>query len=151
MIDEQILKEYNDVILDTGIYIEYFQPKENKLKKSIRELLFSEDSLITIHSHYLLKSEIYYIMCRYLGRKKAENLIKEIEDFINFISGDFLYQIAGQIKCEYPIALSDCYSIASGVIQDCPILFLKEKELSDEIVKKINDQFNSKIYLIPLD
>ena len=44
MIDIENLQTYDDIVLDTGIYIEYFMLKENKIKKMLREQLFSEDS-----------------------------------------------------------------------------------------------------------
>lgn len=148
MIDKSIIEGTEEITLDTGIYIEYFQAEESELKKDLRELLFQEDSKIRLQGHYLLKSEIYYIMCRSLGRERAEDLIEEIEEFINFIDSGFLYRIVGQIKCKYPIALSDCYSIAVGVFQKCPVLFLKENELSDEIVNDINEEFNVEIHIL---
>lgn len=148
MIDKSIIEGTEEIILDTGIYIEYFQAEESELKKDLRELLFQEDSKIRLQGHYLLKSEIYYIMCRSLGRERAEDLIEEIEEFINFIDSGFLYRIVGQIKCKYHIVLSDCYSIAVGVFQKCPVLFLKEKELSDEIVNDINEEFNVEIHIL---
>lgn len=148
MIDLEIFRESNDVILDTGIYIEYFKQGETELKKTLREQLFSENSEITINGHYLIKAEIYYIMCRKIGKDKAERIIKDIEEYINFISGEFLYQIACKIKCKYPIAISDCFSISLGIFQDCPIFFLKERELSEDIINKINEEYKSKIYAV---
>lgn len=148
MINIEIFKEHNDIVLDTGIYIKYFEPKENELKKTLREQLFSEKSNTTLHGHYLLKSEIYYIMCRKIGKDKAEKILDEIKEFINFINGEFLYQIAGQIKCKFPIALSDCFSISLSHFQNCPVLFLEEKELNEKIVQKINEEFNTQIYIV---
>jgi len=148
MIDIENLQTYDDIVLDTGIYIEYFMLKENKIKKMLREQLFSEDSEIIIRGHYLIKAEIYYIMCRKIGRDKAEEYVKDIEDFITFTSGEFLVQIAGRIKCKYPIALSDCFSISLGYFQNCPIFFLEEKELSKDLIEKINKDFDTKAYVI---
>lgn len=148
MIDIELFKEHTDIVLDTGIYIKYFEPKENELKKTLREQLFSEKSDTTLHGHYLLKSEIYYIMCRKIGKDKAEKILDEIKEFINFINEEFLYQIASQIKCKFPIALSDCYSISLSHFQNCPVLFLEEKELNEEIFNKINKEFNTQIYIV---
>ena len=148
MINKKILDGIDEISIDTGIYIKYFQEEENDLKKNLRKFLFHEKSNVRLYGHYLLKAEIYYILCRSLGREQAEEIIKEIEEFINFIDSGFLYQIAGQIKCEYPIALPDCYSIAVGFLHSCPILFLKEEELSDEIINKIKENYNVDIYVI---
>jgi len=148
MIDIEIFKDYNDIVIDTGIFIEYFKQGERELKKTLREQLFSETSEITINGHYFIKAELYYIMCRKIGKVKAEKIIKDIEEYINFVSGEFLYEIAGEIKCKYPLAISDCFSISLGIFQDCPIFFLKEKELSEEIINKINEEFKTKIYAV---
>jgi len=148
MINIEIFKEYNDIILDTGILIEYFKQGESELKKTLREQLFSENSEITINAHYFIKAEMYYIMCRKIGKVKAETIIHDIEEYINFISGEFLYETAGKIKCKYLLALSDCFSISLGIFQDCPIFFLKEKELSEGKINKINEEFKAKIYTV---
>lgn len=148
MIDIEIFKDYNDIVIDTGIFIEYFKQGERELKKILREHLFSETSEITINGHYFIKAEMYYIMCRKIGNVKAEKIIKDIEEYINFVSGEFLYEIAGEIKCKYPLAISDCFSISLGIFQDCPIFFLKEKELTEEIINKINEEFKTKIYAV---
>ncbi len=148
MINIEIFEECNDIILDTGIYIEYFKQGEKELKKTLREQLFSENSEITINGHYLMKAEIFYIICRNIGKNKAEKIIKDIEEYINFIGGEFLYEIAGKIKCKYPIAISDCFSISLGIFLDCPIFFLKERELSEGIINKINEDFKVKIYTV---
>ena len=148
MIDIEIFKDYNDIVIDTGIFIEYFKQGERELKKTLREHLFSETSEITINGHYFIKAEMYYIMCRKIGKVKAEKIIKDIEEYINFVSGEFLYEIAGEIKCKYPLAISDCFSISLGIFQDCPIFFLKEKELTEEIINKINEEFKTKIYAV---
>lgn len=148
MIDSNILDGTDELSLDTGIYIKYFQAGESELKKKLRGFLFHEDSNIRLNGHYLLKSEIYYILCRSLGRERAEEYLEQIEEFINFIENRYLYQIAGQIKCEFPIALSDCYSIAVGFLHSCPILFLEEKELSEEIITKIKEKYDVNIHVI---
>lgn len=149
MISKRFLREQEDIVLDSGVYIEYFTSRESSIKKLLRENVFSEDSTVNLHGHYLLKSEIYYITCRFFGMEESEKLMKKIEKFINFISGDFIYNTAGKIKCSFPIALSDCYSIAAGIFFNCPILFLKESELSEATIKKINNIFGSKIYIFP--
>jgi hypothetical protein len=148
MIDNRIFKDYNDLILDTGIYIEYFGPKETELKKILRKELFFEESKITLYGHYLLKSEIFYIICRKIGEKKTFKILNEIDQFIKFVSGEFLYHFAGQIRCRFPIALSDCFSIALSHLHDCPVLFLEEKELSKNIAKEINKEFEVQIFII---
>ena len=149
MIEEKIFKEFNELVLDTSIYIEYFKEEENEIKKILRKFLFNENSSIQLLGHYILKSEIYYILCRFLEKERINSIIKEIDKFIIFIGGEFLFQLAGEIKCKYPIALSDCFSIAIGIIYKCPVIFLKERELTEDRISSINQEFNVKIEIIP--
>lgn len=145
---KQTLRNNTDLVLDTGIYIEYFEPKKSELKTILNEILFTETAEILLYSHFLLKSELLYILCRKLGKNNAKTKVKGLEPFINFVSGDFLYNIAGEIKCKYPIALSDCFLISLSHLHECPVLFLEERELSEEVVKQINDEFKTQIQII---
>ncbi|MFO8018277.1 MAG: PIN domain-containing protein [Promethearchaeia archaeon] len=138
----------NKIVLDTGIYIEYFKKSESDIKKFLRENLFTEQSNTKLYSTFIIKSEIYYILCRILGKKEANQLLKKIENFLLFEDNPNLYDLAGQIKCYHSISLADCYSIATGIIRNCPILFLEEQELSEEIVNQINKNFHSKVILL---
>lgn len=148
MINEIDLKDIKNIVLDSGVIIEYFKKGSNNIKKFLRKHFFNENRSIQLHGHYLLKSEIFYITCRSIGIAKAKDIIYKLEKFINYISGKLLFEKAGLIKCKYPIALPDCYSIASGIHCNCPVLFLEENELTEEIIDKLNEEFNSKIYII---
>jgi hypothetical protein len=39
-------------------------------------------------------------------------------------------------------------SISLGIFKECPILFLGEEELSEDIVNNINKNFNEKVQII---
>ncbi len=145
---KNLIKNSKKLVLDTGIFIEYFKTKDNKVKKYLREILFTEDSEVKIYANYILKSEIYYILCRVLGKEKAEELLNEIELFLIFEESKDLYELVGQIKCKFSISLVDCYSIATGIVQSCPILFIEEEELSEDIVEQINRDFKSEILVL---
>ena len=145
---ENILKKEKDLVLDTGILISYFTGEKPSIISFLDRFIFSEKSYINLHGNQLLKSEIYYIICRMKGIEKAKEVNNKVEEIINIISETNLFEIAAQIKCKYPIAIADCYSIATGIFKNCPIFFLKEEELSDKRIKKIDNEFNSRIYIL---
>jgi predicted nucleic acid-binding protein len=114
----------------------------------LEDYIFKLDSKITLYGHSLIKAELFYITFRLKGLREAENLVKRLENIMNTISDIWLYKKAASIKCKYPIAISDCFSISLAILQDCPVFFLTEKELSGELIEKINKDYNVKIYWI---
>jgi len=145
---EKVLSETSNLILDTSVLIGYFMEEHLSIITLLDEYIFNENSSITLYGHNLLKTEVYYIVCRKKGSNEAKNILKQIENVTNIISESWLFEKAGQIKCKYPIAFSDCFSISLGHFQDCPIFFLKERELSEDVIYKINEEFNTKIYIV---
>ena len=145
---EKVLSETSNLILDTSVLIGYFMEEQLSIITLLDEYIFNENSSITLYGHNLLKTEVYYTVCRKKGSNEAKDILKKIENVINIISESWLFEKAGQIKCKYPIAFSDCFSISLGHFQDCPIFFLKERELPEAIINKINEEFKSKIYTV---
>jgi hypothetical protein len=145
---ENILKDEKNVVLDTSIFIAYLVGENSSIISLLDHYIFNIKSDIELYGNVLLKSEIYYIICRMKGIDKADMILKKVDELIYTVEGSNLVHIAGKIKCKYPITLSDCYSIATSIVRNCPAFFLKEKELSDEIIKNINSEFNSKIYIV---
>ncbi len=74
--------------------------------------------------------------------------MEEIGKFITYIEDSNVFKLAGQIKCKFSIALADCYSIATGIFMECPVLFMKEGELNEAIIENINEDFNSNINIL---
>lgn len=147
----KLLKSSKALVLDTGVLIEYFKTKEDKLKQLLRETIFTEESEIKLYVNYLLKSEIFYILCRAIGEETAKETLKEMELFLNIEETRNLHELAGQIKCKFSISLVDCYSIATGILQNCPIIFLTEAELTEDVIERINKEFSSDIHIIDKD
>jgi len=145
---EKVLSETSNLILDTSVLIGYFMEEQLSIITLLDEYIFNENSSITLYGHNLLKTEVYYTVCRKKGSNEAKDILKKIENVINIISESWLFEKAGQIKCKYPIAFSDCFSISLGHFQDCPIFFLKERELPEDMINKINEEFKSKIYTV---
>ncbi|MHA1372128.1 MAG: PIN domain-containing protein [Promethearchaeota archaeon] len=145
---EKVLNDTNSLILDTSVFLGYFLNEYHSITSLLDEYVFNENSIITIYSHNLLKSEIYYVTCRKASPNEARSILNKIEKVTSTINDSWLFENAGKIKCKYPIALSDCFSISLGILQDCPIFFLKERELPEILIDKINKEFNCKIYIV---
>ena len=137
-----------NLILDTSVLIGYFTEEPLSIISLLDTFVFNEASNITLYGHNLLKTEIYYITCRKKGITEAKNILNKVESVINIIGESWLFEKAGQIKCKYSIAISDCFSLSLAYFQDCPVFFLKERELSEEMIKKINKDFNIKIHIV---
>jgi predicted nucleic acid-binding protein len=145
---EKILKETKNLVLDTSVLIGYFIEENLSIIPLLDAYVFNKASNLTLYGHNLLKTEIYYIICRIKGMNEAKNILKKVERIISTIGESWLFEKAGQIKCKYPISFSDCFSLSLAHFQDCPIFFLRERELSEEIIKQINKDFNIKIYIV---
>jgi predicted nucleic acid-binding protein len=145
---KQILDETQNVVLDTNVLLCYFMDEIQDINSILEEYIFKLDSSIMLYGHNLIKTELFYITCRLKGMSEAENLVKKLENILISISDIWLYKKAASIKCKYPIAISDCFSISLAILQDCPVFFLPEKELSGEIIEKIKKDYNTKIYQI---
>lgn len=145
---EQILGETTNLILDTSVLIGYFMNEAREINKLLEDYIFTQESKITLYGHNLIKSELFYIICREKGINEAEMVLEKIENIINTISDTWIYKKAASIKCRYPIAISDCFSISLAILQECPVLFLPEYELSRDTAEKINKEYNVKIYIV---
>ena len=108
---ETVLKETTNLILDTSVLIGYFSEENLSITPLLDTYVFSEASNITLYGHNLLKTEIYYITCRKKGITEAKNILNKVESIINIIGESWLFEKAGQIKCKYSIAFSDCFSL----------------------------------------
>jgi len=144
----QILTEISNLVLDTSVLLSYFSDETREINSLLEDYVFTKESKITLYGHNLIKSELYYIICRKKGIDDAEAVIEKMDGIMNTISDTWLFKKAANIKSHYPIAMSDCYSISLGVLQECPVLFLPEFELSREIINQINAEYNAKIELV---
>lgn len=145
---KQILIDTSSLVLDTSVLLGYFMDENREINSLLEEYVFTQESKITLYGHNLIKSELYYIACREKGINEAEVVLKKLRSIMNTISDTWLFKKAANIKCNYPIAISDCYSISLAVLQECPVFFLPEYELPGEIVNQINREYNVKIELV---
>ncbi len=145
---KQILSEAYNLILDTSVLLGYFMNEGQEINSLLEEYVFTQESKIILYGHNLIKTELLYIICREKDMNDAEMVLKKIENIMNFISDTWLFKKAADIKCRYPLAISDCFSISLSLLQECPVLFLPEYELSRDTIEKINKEYHSKIHLI---
>ncbi len=145
---KQILIDTPNLVLDTSVLLGYFMSEARDINSLLEAYVFTQESKIILYGHNLIKTEIFYITCREKGITEAEMVLKKTEGIMNTISDTWLFKKAANIKCRYPIAISDCYSISLAILQECPVFFLPEVELSREIVDKINREYNAKIQIV---
>ncbi|MDF1540913.1 MAG: PIN domain-containing protein [Candidatus Thorarchaeota archaeon] len=136
-------KKHETVVLDAGVLIAlalgegFASALSERIAKAEANYVCTEIALC----------ELSYILCRRLSWKKAwgkiESLIKS--SAVNVIPSSFLWMNAAKIKCDAPIALPDCFTLAAGQITGGAIYFArKERELLDAVRKgqiKENFQF----------
>jgi len=148
MTTKQILIDTPNLVLDTSVLLGYLIREERDINYLLEEYVFTKESKILLYGHNLIKTELFYITCREKGMAEAEMVLKKTESIMNTISDTWLFKKAANIKCRYPIAISDCYSISLAILQECPVFFLPEAELSRSIVNQINEEYNTKIQLV---
>lgn len=148
MSTKQILIDTPNLVLDTSVLLGYFMSEARNINSLLEAYVFTQESKIILYGHKLIKLEIFYITCREKGITEAEMVLKKTEGIMKTISDTWLFKKAANIKCRYPIAISDCYSISLAILQECPVFFLPEVELSREIVNEINREYNAKIQIV---
>ncbi|MHA1721207.1 MAG: PIN domain-containing protein [Promethearchaeota archaeon] len=144
------IQQHDRFVLDTSIWISYFEKEGSDLTKILKENLFYENSEKLIYGNSYILSEIGYILCRLHGTKVSKETLSFIESAIIRVNSDKIFRIAAEIKCHFPISLSDCFSIATGKYQKCPILFKMEEELSENRISEIEYMFKVQIVSISI-
>lgn len=136
-------KKHETVILDAGVLIALALGEESA--NALSERIVKADANFVCTE--LALCELSYILCRKLKWKKAWEKVTSLvkSSAVNVIPSTFLWMNAAKIKCDAPIALPDCFTLAAGQITGGEILFArKEKELLDAVRKgqiKENFQF----------
>ena len=145
---KQIISDTPNLVLDTSVLLSYFMNEARDINSLLDDYVFTQESKIILYGHNLIKTELLYVICREKDMTEAEMVLKKTAGIMNIISDTWLFKKAANIKCRYPIAISDCYSISLAILQECPLFFLPEVELSREIVEKINREYNAKIQIV---
>lgn len=129
------LSTYPRVVVDTGVWIEYFL--ETTLGQKFKEKIV--EGRISIYISETVVSEIFYVLCRRKGYQEAKKKIDMVLGGAEVIEGREIQMSAGNYKCERAISLSDCFTLAASKIMGFPALFKEEEEIRQEINKKAFD------------
>ncbi|MCD6510742.1 MAG: PIN domain-containing protein [Thermoprotei archaeon] len=115
--------------LDTSFLIYHYYKGNKKTSELLRNGVIN----------YVTLSEVLYVLCRYENPKEALSYIEEIVKLASIAPSSKVSLIAGQFKCKYPIALADCWVLATAKVYRIPSLFaFKEKEIIKhlDLIKK---------------
>ena len=141
------ISDHKELVLDTGVILNYLGDPDADSTKWLDKHIMTESSQVTLHSHEVNRAELLYLICREEGMRKAKEILKSIEDFIVFHNELELIEIVGKLKCNLSIALADCFSIATGLWLKSPILFRKERELSESIIESLRKEFKANLLI----
>ena len=135
----------NGVIVDTGLLVEYYQPKSEETQSYVNYLeriLFKNPDYDDFFLTFVTRTELLYIMCRIYGWKTGKEKVDRLLENYIIVRDEILDEIAASLKCALPISLPDCYVIAAGINYNLPIFFAEENELTEELQKKVRKEFN---------
>ena len=125
---------FKEVVFDGGTIIELLlSGDESDLYKNI------VNNDITPMTTSLAIIETEYILCRKIGRQQAFDKVDNLIDssFISIYSLKKFLRDVSILKCNNPIALPDCATIALATKNKIPALFAKkEGELKNPLVIK---------------
>lgn len=134
--------------MDTGVWISYIENTAPDLTSVLQETLFSPSSMKCVYGNAIMLSEIGYILGRGYGWINSQHKVGSIESVLSQIPVQKLFRLAAGIKCQFPISLADCYSIATGKVIGCPVIFCKEAELSEDRVQAIEEKYAISLLII---
>ncbi|MHA2370041.1 MAG: PIN domain-containing protein [Candidatus Hodarchaeales archaeon] len=110
--------------VDTSVLVKRYYDPEAVNEKLLSTSIASEITL----------SEIYYVLCRKKGIDAANNYIIDLLSKLEIVPSETLIPIAGQLKCQLPISLADCWTLAAAKSRNLSALFaFREQELEDNL------------------
>lgn len=134
------------VVVDTGIIIEYLQGTE--LGKKIKDFIFKNEFIESIMATPVLAIEVYYILRRKYSKSFTLKAINRLQNIIRFFPLNEYISESGEIKAKHPFALSDCCTLGLAVNKDIKALFIHEREIDKQLKKVKIDQFTQRIIFI---
>ncbi|MGB9759715.1 MAG: PIN domain-containing protein [Thermoproteota archaeon] len=134
----------NHVSLDTGVLIEYIN-LAGSLHKEAKAVIQSvlDGKIIAIIPHSVL-AETYYVSVRIYEKLNLANPEQRAKNFVEWLyrSPNFsvaepsleLAILAGRVKKEFNLALTDAYVLASAKLYKAKAVFRsKEKEMTEKL------------------
>jgi len=122
------------MVLDSGVILSFLEGEF----RDYYEKILNEGIIPYINTVNL--TEVYYVLCRKVGKEKAEEIIKSIiKSGCYEIIGDkpIILKYAAECKCAYLISLADCFSIATAKFLKTKALFRREEELAKKSIEEI--------------
>ena len=133
------------IVIDTGVIYEILSG--TKIGEIFKNMLFSTPE---INEHWITEvgySELYYLLCRSLTGDSFNQALKELTNLVEISSITDIKERAGNIKCEFPISLPDCYNIALAEKIKGKSLFKHEKEINKGL-ERTNEKISPYIVFI---
>ena len=121
------------ITVDTGILIELLE--DSDLGKVFYQKVLAKPQFQNIYISPLTDTELKYIFCRQNGYKDAKELVLEFLKDFNICTESELRDEAFRLKCNFPISIADCYSLAVGKVFNIPVYMIKVKEIEKVIDK----------------
>ena len=145
---ENLLKKSDLLVLDTGVLVEYLLGEDQPLQNLLDQYIFCDESRIEILTNRWNKVELSYIYCRHHGKHKTKQFIQDFLKNFQILDTIDLDKLASDLKCQFPIALADCFSIASSIIVECPVVFYHEQELTEKIIETLVETYTLELLII---
>lgn len=122
------------IAVDTGVLFEFLN--DSDLGKVFYQKILINPQFQKIYVSPLTEVELKYLMCRQSSYKDAKEFISDfLKDFIIYPESE-LRDETFRLKCNFPISIADCYSLAVGKILNIPIYMKKEKEI-DQVLDRL--------------
>ena len=121
--------------IDTGALIELCT--HSIMGDRLRDIL--KNGEIIAYTHEIALTELSYILCRKIGWENAKRAVDSLllSGYINIYDVSNLIEETSKIKCERPIALSDCLTLALAKEMKAKALFAtRENEILREMNRK---------------
>lgn len=115
--------------LDASVIIELMAG--SRIVKRLAEELVK--GAVDAYAARLSLTEAFYVACRLWGRETAEERILLLLDsgLVEIVEDEHLWVYAADCKCRIPVALGDCFTLATAKLYAATPLFLRpEREIT---------------------
>ena len=122
------------IVVETGALIEFLEDSE--LGKAFSANILENSRFQRFYVSPLTDTELKYVFCRRNGYQEAQRIVSDILKNFIICSESNLRHEAIRLKCNFPISIADCYSLAVGIVLEIPVCMKKEEEI-DRILSEL--------------